>query len=176
MDTIASMISGDHAIYFNRLWAEVFESTGLRSRFVDPVPHVSYVTGEFSDPDRLESKLREVANGLEAFTIRTAGLGLFTGVQPTLYVAVVRNPTLSCVQEIVMDAIDPVASEIKRVYDTINWTPHMTIGHDSNGDSMAQAVELLCMRDFNLELTIDNITVLYEDRARPIFRVPFRGK
>lgn len=175
MDTIASMIGGDHALYFNRLWAEVFENTGLRSRFVDPVPHISYVTGEFDDPDGLEAGLRQVADGLQSFVIRTAGLGLFTGVQPVLYVAVVRNPTLSCVQEIIVDAVEPVASEIKPVYDTTNWTPHMTIGHDSNGDALDKAVALLSSREFNLDLLIDNLTVLYEDRARPTFRVPFRG-
>ncbi len=83
-----------------------------------------------------------------------------------LYIRVVRSPELTQFHEALWQEISGTASGIEDYYHPAHWVPHITIGiGDIRKDNLSQIVHLLAERDFNWEMTVDNIALIYE----PIF-------
>jgi 2'-5' RNA ligase len=90
-------------------------------------------------------------------------LGIFTGLHPVLYIPVVRSPELTQFHEALWQEISRTGSGIQEYYDPAHWIPHITIGiEDINKDNLSRIVRFLAERDFNWEITIDNIALIYE--------------
>ena len=110
--------------------------------------------------------LRQIAASKTSFQVQAGGLDVFTGPHPVLYIPVVRSPELTQFHEALWQEISSTGSGIEDYYHPAYWVPHITIGiGDMKKDNLSQIVRLLAERNFNWEMTVDNISLIYD----PIF-------
>ncbi len=92
--------------------------------------------------------------------MRTAGLGIFTGPQPVLYIPVVRSPELTQFHQALWQRVSRVGNRIQAYYHPDQWMPHITIGFgDTGSEKLSQIVRYLGERDFHWEITVDNVAL-----------------
>ena len=166
MSGIVSLLDDKHYQLVGRLWAELEEKVGLRGIYVTPFPHFSYHIAQSYDRQRLEPILQCIAQSTRQFTIKTAGLGIFTSKAPVLYIAIVRSQELTRFHRIVWHEISGISSGAVAYYDPENWMPHITMGYgDVHKDNLPDLIRGLSEHDFNWEITVNNLSFI-EDTGK----------
>jgi 2'-5' RNA ligase len=162
MHAVVSLLDHKHYQLVEDLWAELARGFAVRGIYVQPYPHVSYQVATHYNVKSLESVLRRFAASKTSFQVRTGGLGIFTRPQPVLYIPVVHSPELTQFHEDLWQEIISTGSGMLDYYHPAHWMPHITIGiGDMNRHNLSQMVRLLAERDFNWEITVDNIALIY---------------
>ena len=160
---VVSLLDEPHCTMVEDIWREFkerFDISGIQSR---PFPHYSYHVAPDYDLERLEDTLREVASQTSPLTVRTTGLGIFTGPNPALYIATVRSPRLSALQQVLWKKIVPIASESNAYYHPNSWIPHITLAYgDITHEHLPRLVQFLGQREFEWEIEIDNLALIYD--------------
>ncbi|MGE5589577.1 MAG: 2'-5' RNA ligase family protein [Bacillota bacterium] len=97
------------------------------------------------------------------FTVRTGGLGFFTGSFPVLHVPVVRTLQLSMLHQALWPQVSPCARGVSLYYETDRWQPHITLGHGDLGpERLAAVARYLADRDFNWEVRVTNLALIHD--------------
>ena len=167
MHGVVSLLDHKHHQLVKDLWAELAREFSVRQVYKAPEPHFSYQLARHYDVKSLESALRRFAASRISFQVRAGGLGIFTGPHPVIYIPVVRSPELTQFHKALWQEISSTGSGIEDYYHPAYWVPHITIGiGDMKKDNLSQIVRLLAERDFNWEMTVDNIALIYDRWAR----------
>ena len=168
MQGVASLLDNKHNQLVKDLWAELARKCAVSGVYVTPYPHFSYHIASRYNVELLEPVLRRFAASKTPFQVRANGLGIFTGAHPVLYIPVVCSPELTQFHEALWQEILITGSDIHDYYHPSHWMPHITIGiGDLNKDNVSQMIRLLAERDFNWEITIDNIALIYDSISVP---------
>jgi 2'-5' RNA ligase len=166
MHGVVSLLDCKHYQRVKDLWAELAREFAVSGVCVPSYPHVSYQVARRYNVKSLEPVLRRFAASKTSFQVRAGGLGIFNGPHPVLYIPVARSPELTQFHEALWQEIFSTGSGIEDYYHPAHWVPHITIGiGDMKKDNLSQIVRLLAERDFNWEMTVDNIALIYD----PIF-------
>ncbi len=176
MEGIVSILDAEHEQRVLDLWAELKDALGLTGVYITPHAHFSYQIAARYDRAALTPLLHAAAAAHAPFLVRTAGLGIFTGASPVLYIAVVRDPGLAGFQRGLWHDLAPGATGLSPLYQPAAWMPHITIGFgDLTPETLAAAVRRLADRDFAWEIAVDNLGLIYEDatQGQVLERVPF---
>ncbi|HEX8035238.1 MAG TPA: 2'-5' RNA ligase family protein [Ktedonobacterales bacterium] len=167
---VVSLLDDAHWQAVADIWDELEQARGIkRLREIIPYPHVTYHGAEEYDFDRLDGALTRLAATSTPFVIQTAGVGIFTGTKPVLYLAVVRNPELTRYHQAVWAALAEAHVSVHAVdlYHPDRWVPHITLAqHDVDATTLPEAVRLLGERALAWDLTISNIAVLHPESGR----------
>lgn len=162
MDAVISLLDAEHTRIVKSLWRELDMRFGVRAISVTPFAHFSYQIADGYAIDRVEEALRSVARSVPRFTVRTTGLGIFTGETPVLHVPVVKSPTLCRLHRRIWDALDTAGSDVSPLYSPDHWMPHITLGHgDLDTENLPAIMALLAGRNFTWEVVIDNLALIY---------------
>jgi 2'-5' RNA ligase len=153
--------------YYNRLveelWAELKREFSVQGVYVTPYPHFSYHVAQDYDVDKIEPVLQRIISNITTFKVRTSGLGVFTGTSAVLYIPVVRSLELTQLHQELWEQISPVSSGALEYYHPDRWMPHITIGFgDISKDNLSQIIPFLAERNFNWEITVNNIALIYD--------------
>jgi len=165
MHGVVSLLDQNHYEKVEGLWAELARKFGLRKIMMTiPYPHFTYqVAGDY-DLTRLEPILVDLAQQQRPFSVKTTGLGIFSGPQPVLYIPVVRSLELSQIQQRVWQALSPAGSSLLDYYAPARWMPHITLEQgDLNSDSLAEVVRWLGGQAFDWEIRVDNFALLFNE-------------
>jgi 2'-5' RNA ligase len=131
--------------------------------YVTPYPHFSYQVAQVYDVDKIEPVLQRITSNITTFKVRTSGLGIFTGFSPVLYIPVVRSLELTQLHEELWKEISPASSGVVEYYHPDQWMPHITIGFgDISKDNLSQIIPFLAERDFNWEINVNNLALIYD--------------
>lgn len=161
MDGVASRLPAAAAEPVRAVWAELETEFGWRGVFVTPFPHFSYHVAQAYDGPRAAAALEAAAGRLAPFTITTAGLGVFTGPAPVLYVPIVRTAALSAVQAQIWAALEPLSTGAEPYYRPEQWLPHITLGiGDVTAEALGQALARLGPRRFQWTIPIREVSLL----------------
>jgi 2'-5' RNA ligase len=162
MQGVVSLLDPEHHRLVKGLWAELKRNFGVRRVYQAPEPHFSYQLARNYDVKSLEPILQRFARSKTAFQVRTAGLGIFTGPNPVIYIPVVRSPELIEFHDALWEEISSTATDIEDHYESSLWIPHITLGiEDINKDNLSHIVRFLAERDFTWEITVDNLTLIW---------------
>jgi len=162
MHGVVSLLDYKHHQLVKDLWAELAREFAVSKVFGAPEPHFSYQVARQYNVKSLEAVLRRFAASKTSFQVRAGGLGIFTGTHPVLTIPVVRSPELMQFHEALWQEISSTGSGIEDYYHPSRWMPHITIGiGDINKDNLPHIVRFLVERDFNWEITVDNIGLIY---------------
>jgi hypothetical protein len=168
MHGVVSLLDNKHNQLVKKLWDELAREFAVSGVYVTPYPHISYQVARIYDVESLEPVLRRFAASKTSFKVRAGGLGVFTGPQPVLYIPVVRSLELTQFHEAFWQEIFSTGSGILDYYHPSHWMPHITIGiGDMHKDNLSRIVRVLAERDFNWEITIDNVALIYDSIFAP---------
>src|SRR6266487_1182909 len=163
MHGIGSQLDNDHNQLFEELWTDLEREFSVRGVYLTPYPHFSYHVAQDYDVDKVEPVLQRISSNITTFKVRTSGLGIFTGASPVLYIPVVRSLELTQLHQELWQEISTVSSGVQEYYNPDRWMPHITIGFgDISKENLSQIIPFLAERDFNWEITVNNIALIYD--------------
>jgi hypothetical protein len=94
MNGIASFLDKSASAQVELLWQELEVRCGLFGVKATPFSHFSWQVSEAYDLSCLELVLRRVSGQSKPLTVNTAGLGLFTGENPIVYLPLIKDKPL----------------------------------------------------------------------------------
>jgi 2'-5' RNA ligase len=165
MQSVVTLLDDQHYARVEAIWEELCQKFDVRGMYVTAYPHFSYQVAEKYEQEACDEALRRVAAHTAPFRIRTAGLGIFTVSNPILYVSIVRSPQLTRLHQEVCEAVRPAAvpGAVSHYYQPEAWVPHITLAQgDIDQDKLAEIVRRLSARNFHWEITVNNLTMIYD--------------
>ncbi|SRR5437588_3536785 len=166
MNAVVSILDRHYYQMVEGIWAKLERELGVKAVYITPCPHLSYQVAQHFDVDQLELILQHIALNSTPFQIRTTGLGIFTGHYPVLYIPVVRSLELTQFHQALWSEVYKTSLGIQNFYRPEQWVPHITLGFgDINKYNLPDVIRLLSERNFNWEITINNIAFIH-DRGR----------
>ena len=144
------------------LWNWLELDCGLSGVQATPLPHFSWMGMQECDVDRVLEVMGEIAAEQTIFKAYSAGVGLFTGPAPVLYLPIANSiPMLHCHAQI-WQKLAPFVSEPNLYYQTGQWFPHVTLAsRDLDLIGLGCAVQGLMHRIMELEITVDHFALAY---------------
>jgi 2'-5' RNA ligase len=162
MDGIVSLLDDEHYRHVEQIWADLDREFGLRGIYVTPFPHFTYHVAEHYEVQHIGPVLQRFAAGKAGFSVRTAGLGIFTGPSPTVYISVVRSPALTRFHEALWQEIGDAGLGVIDYYRPAGWVPHITLAHgDVDNLSLPHVIRFLGSRDLNWDIPVHTISLIY---------------
>lgn len=161
MHGIVSLLDRPHYSKVQELWRELETDCDLVGIKLTPIPHFSWHVSKEYDAGLLRPVLYRIARRFKPFTVRTTGIGLFTGDRPVLYIALVKDALLLRYQEWVWRRTRRAAILPNPFYTPELWVPHITLAHgDTDWPSLNCAMEKLVLHPFKWEIKVDNIALI----------------
>lgn len=161
LQAIVSVLDTPHHELIAAIWDELRQQFKIAELYETPIPHISYHVAYNYEADALAQILSDCAQIWAPFAITTAGLGLFTGDQPVLYIPVVRTDQLAAFRDDLSLRLQSIARKPVSHYQSENWVPHitLTLGHLEE-ESLGAIVAHLCRRSFRWSIPINNVAVI----------------
>lgn len=146
-----------------KLWAEIEREFGIRGVYRTPFPHISYHVSVEYNADKVKTVMQVFARHTSPFRVRCAGLGVFTGSSPVLYIPVVRSHQLAEFQHELWHQVTKSSGRVEFAYRPARWMPHITLSqHDLTQRALAAIVRKLCVLELNQQVTINNLALIYD--------------
>ena len=164
IEAVVSLLDLKHDEKVRAVWAALEREFGLRSIYSAPFPHFSYHGANDFDDEGVRSLLDRVAGESHPFHIRTAGLGIFPGPKPIIYIPVVRSPKLVHYHCTLYSDLCDLATKPNPLYHPERWLPHITLAHgDLTFEMLPEVVGFLNEETFNWTVTVDNFSLVYTE-------------
>lgn len=161
MHGVVSLLDAEHEQRVAVLWHTIERDFGIKGVYATPFPHLSYHVAQGYQRGRLDEALSAVATHIAPFTLRTSGVGIFTGEKPVVYVPVVRDPGLGALHSMIWPEADACADGAVGYYAPSLWLPHITVVFGGlDADRLAAVVHFLGGQDLAWEVRIDNLAVI----------------
>ncbi len=176
---IVSILNQPFDSQIGALWNILERRCGLSAIRRTPIVHFSWQIAAQYQFDKLAELLRDIARSSAPFHARSAGLALFTGEQPVLYIPIVRTAAMSDIHDRVWEKTHRLGEQPSEHYSPARWMPHITLAHgDLNLNNLDCPVMSLADRELNWEIPVDNLAVIYQEPdqvGRLRFRIPLAG-
>jgi len=164
MHGIVSVLNDPHYKFVEDLWTELELGCRLEGIKKTPIPHFSWQVSEDYDFDRLKAALQVIAQTNQPFTVRTTGLGVFSGQNQVLYIPVVRDARLSELHAQIWLALSELSVKPSPLYSPQVWVPHITLAHkDLDRDALDCAMHILAFRNYDWEIRVDNLSLVFQE-------------
>jgi hypothetical protein len=146
-----------------QIWQQLKELHGLTGIEVTPFPHFSWQIGAEYDLKELEGVMDVICASTPPFTAHTAGLGLFSGGAPVIFIPVVKNRALLDLHSRVWEEVLPVVRGVSPYYNPDNWCPHISLAYsDVTRENIGAVMQTLAFMDFGFEFEVNNLTYIHE--------------
>lgn len=179
MHAVVSLLDPEHYALLEQHWRELEAECGLSGVNFTPIPHFSYHIATQYDFKRLEPRLEELAAVTSAFTLQTAGLGVFSGESPVMYVPIIKTSVLAEFHRQLWEAVHPLSIGGSLHYAPEAWVPHITMAYgDVNRDKLSCAVRKLAFESFDWTILVDHLALVYQysgQVGKIQYKIPFRG-
>ncbi len=111
-----------------RLW-QAIEDAGLPSTMlkVNYPPHLTLSVCEDMELEPLVQRLPEFIAAFPPLTVGFSGLGVFSAVEPVVYLSVTRSPDLTALHSAFWELVEPVSKGLSPYYNPRAWVPHVTL-------------------------------------------------
>lgn len=161
MHGVVSLLPPKQYKLIEELWQKLADECGLKGVQVTPYPHFSWQIGvDYPEPDTSQA-IQAIAQETRPFTVRTNGLGIFSGPSPVVYIPIVRSPKLNQLHKKLWQCLAPNAERPSSLYSPQTWVPHITMIFGENDNAaVLHGLELLAFRPFTWEIEVDHIAFL----------------
>lgn len=168
MHGIVALLDEEHTARVEALWEELHKSCGLTCVQMTPVPHFSWHIAEKYDFKQLEEKLALITRQTHPFTIRTAGLGVFMGENPVVYIQIVKDYQLLELHQHIWEETQPMGSGVNSLYAPDQWMPHITLANrDVTKNNLPCIFSALGGRAFTWEIQVNRFALGYQHDDAP---------
>lgn len=163
MHGVVTLLPQPYYAMVEAIWDELQEKHGLTGIRITPYPHFSWQIGEEYDIQKLQSALMDIAQHQAPFSVKTTGLGFFTGERPVMFIPVVKSPQLQAFHSQVWQALLPVTKGASPYYSPENWAPHISLAYeDLTPGNIGKVAKAFAFRSYNWEFLVDNLSFIYE--------------
>jgi len=165
MDGLVSLLPEPYYQHVKSIWDQLEESFHLSGIRVTPYPHFSWQIAESYDHQRLENEIRKVSSETQQFTVRTSGIGIFSGPQPVIYIPVVKNQALVDLHARLWEltTLTAIGVSPSPYYHPDHWMPHISLAYaDVNAENIAKVMAHLAFQPYAWEMAIDNLAFIRE--------------
>ena len=162
MNAVVSLFDkNDHSV--RSLSGELEKILGRHVYSRMPELHLSYQGATKYNSAKLENQLRGIAKRTRRFRVHAGGLGIFTGLTPILYIPVVRTIELSRFQLSLWKSVSSTGSGLNPLYRPEAWVPHITLARGISERTLTKAIRSLSRKEIELDIEIDNLTIIEFD-------------
>jgi 2'-5' RNA ligase len=163
MIAIASLLNMYANQQVQRMWDLLDANCGLSEMKLTPLPHFTWQSAENYKLDITETNLRRITSRFKPFVVLTAGVGIFTGPMPVLYVALVKTQIMVDIHQMLWNELTPFGTLVNEYYSPTRWMPHITLAiRDITPENLACAMEGMLYYPFEMEVVVDNLSVIYQ--------------
>lgn len=164
---VVTLLDAEHLIRFSEVRDTLVRvCPGFRQQAA-PLPHFSWHIAESYDLFGLQSMLSEFVRDARTFPAYCAGLGVFTGATPVIYIRLVKDDRLVQLQRRLFERILPLSKAPSSFYTPEAWVPHISLTTDiQDPDLLACAMRILAFRVYDWEIRVDHLTIGYQDDQR----------
>ena len=177
MEGVTTILQEPHVALVKQAWQELEEICGVKGIQAFPTPHFSWHIAQNYHRACLWERLQAFCQSAQPFTVRTGGLGIFSGEKIVVNIALVKDQTLLAFHRAVWDLCERCASQSFPYYSPDKWMPHITLAIDDVfQENIGCVVEHLIVQRFSWELVINNlalITEVEEYREENLLRIDF---
>jgi 2'-5' RNA ligase len=174
---IVSLLDDRHTNQLAQCWRMLEERCGLKGKNTAMPPHFTWQVVERYDLTQFEPLVRALAWATEPFTIRTSGLGIFSGRSPILYVQIIKDAHLLHLHEQIWRYSQCCAIRPSPYYTPANWVPHITLfSGETTAESFSCAVDAVTFEPFEWEIRVDNLALICPEtelEALNLLCIPF---
>ena len=128
MHAIVSLLPQPIYREVEEIWDQLERDFGLQGVSPARFPHFSWQGAQDYDQSALEKTLSRFAAQIHPFKVRTTGLGVFSGVQPVLFIPVVKTLQLADFHRQIWQDLESDGSGINPYYCPDNWITAYLIG------------------------------------------------
>src|SRR5450759_3562562 len=162
MLAIASLLDPATDQQTKNLWQFLEDNCGLAGIKTAPFPHFSWLSCDDLNWIPVSKNLDRIAIKVKSFKVSTAGLGIFGGSKPILYVSIVKTPELLAIHQQIWNKVRRYLVNPQDYYLPENWMPHITIAYgDLTPANLACAIQNLVFETMSFEILINNISVIF---------------
>lgn len=179
MEGIVSLLPEAYITRVEALWLRLAERQPLAGVRNLPPPHFSWQIGEQADWRAAKAALQPLAQSTRPLTVRTTGLGFFTGAKPVVFIPVVKSAALLHLHEAVCARLKSAGMMDHPLYRPEAWMPHITLAVDVTPDAIHPLISALACEDFAWKMRVDNLTLLNAPEGGPVrmvWQLPLTGE
>jgi 2'-5' RNA ligase len=182
---VVSLLDPGATMRVRETWAKLERELGLAGVLIMPYPHFSYQIAGGYDRAALEVSLSQLADETAPFEVRTKGLATFPGPWPVVYVAVKKESHLRALHERVWNRCLPHAQNTVPYYRPEAWTPHITLAHGDERNSVPLSTEQiravldsLNPKEYRWTVSVENLALVWDEGSvqHPVRTFPLRGQ
>jgi hypothetical protein len=169
---IVSVLDEEHHLAIWELWADIEREFDVKISDKH-VPHFSYhVATTYGD------RINELLDGIAATTapIRTSSmlLGVFKFPPPLFFLPLARTDALNAFHRRLWTELEPHAvNVIGPYYGADMWMATVNLAPDIEKDISRQLLPFLLERNFEWQITVDNVCILHDTGERQILEERF---
>ncbi len=168
MNGIASALDKPATAYVENLWGDLEKHCGLTGYKSAMFPHFSWQVTEAYDQRNLKGVVGRIASQTRPFSVRTAGIGLFTGDNPIIFISIVKDEFLAQFHAMLWEQLGEIAIQPSEYYAPGKWMPHITLAYnDVSQTNLICAMQLLAFTPVNLEISVDNLVFVDHKEDEP---------
>ncbi len=176
MHGLVSLIEEEYYQRVEDIWGRLKKSFNLEGILIIPFPHFSWQVAEDYDFDLLEQKMEEISLTIKPFVLYTAGLGIFTGEKPVIFIAINKNNQLIEIHKKIWEMFNEIAFNSLEHYKSENWIPHISIAYeDVSKNNIGEVMRYLAFENFYWKMKIDNLAFIFEPTGE-IGKLKYRFK
>lgn len=112
------------------------------------IPHLTWNVAENYNIENFTEVIKTSIKTLNSITIKTQGLGLFTGDKITLYLPIKPTKELLEFHLFLWNLVNVNNTKLNKYYSTTNWIPHITLAvEDINKENVGTVVSYLSKKN-----------------------------
>lgn len=143
-----------------RVFSEVCQTQFVLTQ--NPIPHFTWQTAESYNQQALDQALRGIALDSDPFTVRTSGIGLFSGSMIVVYIALVKTNRLIRFQQRIWEETRAYANNLNHYYAPDLWIPHITLAYDPlDGQALECVLQQIAGRRFEWEIPVNQLALIH---------------
>jgi 2'-5' RNA ligase len=161
MHGVVTLLDREHNDKVEGIWKELEMSCGLKGILLTPIAHFSWHVAAGYDTQQLNQTMQEIAASTSPFIARTAGIGIFTGASPVVYISLVKDDRLLSFHDLVYQKVNQLSNQPVPYYAPSAWMPHITLAAgDTSLQALHCALEKLVSQTFEWEILVDNLALI----------------
>jgi hypothetical protein len=166
MLAIASLISLNTYPESKALWDSIEDRCSAFGYVKNRIPHFSWQVAVDYDLQSMIPAVTALASTWQEFSISTAGLGLFTGNSPVLYLPIIKTQNLLEKHKELWDLCSTFGTEVSSMYAPESWLPHITLVHQGFSlDNTTCIIKDLYLQKISLQFLVKKIEIIYQNNG-----------
>ncbi|HHV01851.1 MAG TPA: hypothetical protein GXX68_06725 [Defluviitoga tunisiensis] len=170
MQALLSILPQPHYDKIYKIWDDLETKFGIKwVKNNISIPHLTWNVAENYNIENFTEVIKTSIKTLNSITIKTQGLGLFTGDKITLYLPIKPTKELLEFHLFLWNLVNVNNTKLNKYYSPTNWIPHITLAvEDINKENVGTVVSYLSKKKLKLQIKLESVSVVRRDIGKEI--------